>query len=62
MLLCHLKMNLQVFLGLDSLSSVKFFTRLQAGSAVFHSKQYPVTSFHGQIVPLKSQIVPQADL
>lgn len=32
--------DLQAFLGLDSLSSVKFFTRLQAGSAVFHSKQY----------------------
>lgn len=32
--------DLQAFLGLDSLSSVKFFTRLQAGSAVFHLKQY----------------------
>lgn len=32
--------DLQSSLGLDSLSSVKFFTRLQAGSAVLHSKQY----------------------
>lgn len=32
--------DLQASLGLDSLSSVKFFTRLQAGSAVLHSKQY----------------------
>ena len=32
--------DLQVFMGLYSLSSVKFFTRLQAGSPVFHSKQY----------------------
>ena len=32
--------DLQVFMGLYSSSSVKFFTRLQAGSALFHSKQY----------------------
>lgn len=32
--------DLQAFLGLDSLSSVKLFTRLQAGSTVFHLKQY----------------------
>ena len=28
------------FLGLESLSAVKYFTRLQAGDTVFHSKMY----------------------
>ena len=32
--------DLQAFLGLESLSSVKYFTRLQVGGAVFHSRLY----------------------
>lgn len=32
--------DLQAFLGLESLLSVKYFTRLQVGTAVFHSRLY----------------------
>lgn len=32
--------DLLCFLGLESLSAVKHFTRLQAGDTVFHSKMY----------------------
>lgn len=32
--------DLQICLGLESLSQVKYFTRLQIGGAVFHSRQY----------------------
>lgn len=32
--------DLQAYLGLESLSEVKYFTRLQVGGAVFHSRQY----------------------
>jgi len=32
--------DLQAFLGLESLSAVNYFTRLQVGNAVFHSKLY----------------------
>ena len=36
--------DLEAFLGIDSLSSVKYFTRLQVGAAVFHSRLYKRTS------------------
>lgn len=32
--------DLLSFLGVESLSTVKYFTRLQAGDTVFHSKMY----------------------
>ena len=32
--------DLQAFLGLESLSAVNYFTRLQVGNAIFHSKLY----------------------
>ena len=32
--------DLLSFLGLESLSTVKYFTKLQAGDTVFHSKMY----------------------
>ncbi|XP_067019914.1 uncharacterized protein [Acropora muricata] len=36
--------DLQAFLGIESLSLVKYFTRLQVGAAVFHSRLYKRTS------------------
>ena len=37
--------DLATFLGFDSVSSVKFFTRLQIGDKVLHSRMYIQTGY-----------------